>query len=123
VLVVDDDGPIRNLLAFAIELELGVTVGTARDGRDALARMREQRPSVVLMDLMMPGLDGLEVTRRLRSDPETADAYVIAMTASGASPAEARAAGADAYLAKPFELEAVLAQVGDALARRRELAC
>jgi two-component system response regulator MtrA len=122
VLVVDDDAPIRNLLAFAIEHELGVTVGTARDGYDALARVREQRPSVVLMDLMMPGLDGFEATRRLRSDPETADAYVIAMTASGASPAEARAAGADAYLAKPFELEAVLTQVGAALARRRELA-
>jgi CheY-like chemotaxis protein len=116
VLIADDDAILRGLLARAIGDELAVDVRVARDGREALARARERRPAVVLVDVMMPELDGLEVTRRLRADPTAAGVYVVVMTASGLTAEAVRGAGADAFLPKPFDLADALAAVAGALA-------
>jgi CheY-like chemotaxis protein len=115
VLIADDDAIIRGLLARAIGDELAVEVRVARDGREALAGAQERPPAVVLVDVMMPGLDGLTVTRQLRADPTTAGAHIILMTASGLTAASARDAGADAFLPKPFDLAEALTGVAAAL--------
>jgi CheY-like chemotaxis protein len=116
VLIADDDAIIRGLLVRAIGEELEVAVEAARDGVEALAHARAHPPTVALVDLMMPGVDGLEVTRRLRADPATAGAFVIVMTASGMPAEVAGAAGGDVFMAKPFDLAEVLAVVEAALA-------
>lgn len=120
MLVVDDEPSIRQLLESAL-VDAGVAVTTARDGIEAIERARADRPSVVLLDLMLPRLDGVEVARRLRADPLTASVYVVAMTASGRFGAAAMEAGADAFVAKPFDLDQVLEQVAAAMRRPRLL--
>jgi len=96
--LVDDEPSIRQRLESAL-VDAGVAVTTARDGIEAIDALAD-RPSVVLLDLMLPRLDGVEVARRLRVDPLTAGVYVVAMTASGPAGAAAIEAGADAFVAK-----------------------
>ena len=107
ILLVDDD--VRNIFSLTSALEQkGVTVEAARDGFEALARM-EQRPDMdlVLMDIMMPGMDGLEATRRLRADPRFAKLPIIAITAKAMRDDQEQClkAGASDYLAKPIDLD------------------
>jgi two-component system, cell cycle response regulator len=103
VLVVDDDPLILEVLKTVLDLE-EFDVVTAADGEAGLQRLRQQRPDVVVCDVMMPGIDGLEVCRRIKADPATADLPVVLLTARDR--AEDRAAGeeagCDAYLTKPF---------------------
>ncbi|MEN8376790.1 MAG: response regulator [Gemmatimonadota bacterium] len=106
VLVADDEASMRDLLGACLKLA-GVRVHTARDGRDALAVARALRPEAVLLDLMMPYLDGLEVCRLLRADPNTRSTTVVLCSASDERDVDWRGAGADAYLAKPFSLPRV----------------
>ena len=103
VLVVEDDHDIRALLAISLQLA-GFTVRAEPDGEAALAAVAARPPDLVLLDWMMPGLDGLELCRRLRAHPETAGLPLLVLTARARrSDADlALAAGADAYLAKPF---------------------
>lgn len=110
VLVVDDDEPTRTALAEVLEHE-GFGVRTATDGAEALAVMRTEQPALVLLDLLMPDVDGFEVLRAKRDDATIAAIPVIALTAG-------RTAGLaiDAVvMAKPFDLDALLAAVRAAL--------
>jgi two-component system, cell cycle response regulator len=103
VLLVDDDPLILEVLSTILDLE-EFDVVTASNGRKALAAVDASRPDVVVCDVMMPEVDGLEVCRRLKSDPATVDLPVILLTARD-RPEDRRAgeeAGCDAYLTKPF---------------------
>jgi len=118
LLVVDDDENVTNMLRRALSFE-GYAVATARDGNDALKKTLEFAPDLVVLDIMMPGIDGVEVARRLRAgDPQLA---ILMLTAKDA-PADQVVgldAGADDYLVKPFTLEVLTARVR-ALLRRKE---
>jgi CheY-like chemotaxis protein len=103
VLVVDDDPLILEVLRTVLDLE-EFRVTTAEDGEAGLRALAEDRPDVVVCDVMMPGLDGLEVCRRIKADPATADLPVVLLTARDRAE-DRRAgdeAGCDAYLTKPF---------------------
>jgi two-component system response regulator MprA len=117
VLVVDDDAKIAAALRRALTYE-GYLVEVAGDGQSGLRRARERLPDLVLLDVMMPGLDGVEVCRRLRQD---GDVPVLMLTAKDATADRVRGldGGADDYLVKPFAYEELMARVR-ALLRRRE---
>src|SRR3954468_14063793 len=104
VLVVDDDDVIRQLITVNLELE-GFDVVTAVDGQDALDKVKEARPHVVTLDVMMPRVDGWEAAARLRSDPETQHIKVILLSARAqeADIQRGERIGVDAYLTKPFD--------------------
>src|SRR5262245_538254 len=101
----------------AVGEELGAPVGLARDGFEAINRARVQRPAVVVLDLTVPGLDGLEVARRLRADPATADAWIIAIGTADDTPA-IQSAGCDTLIGSPLEREPLLLAVAYALKQR-----
>ncbi|MBU8896125.1 response regulator [Corallococcus sp. M34] len=111
VLAVDDDPDI--LLAFKDVLELeGYGVALARSGDEALALMsRGLRPAVILLDLLMPRMNGWEFRARQLSDAELADIPVVVVTGQGVSAREAASFGVDGYLKKPLELEQLLDEV------------
>lgn len=115
VLVVDDDPQLNGLLVELLKARGGhVEVESAFDGFEAGSKVHAFRPHVVLLDIMMPGLDGFEVCRRLKSDVTTLHIRVVAMTGHY-SPATAQrilAAGADHFLSKPFGNDEVLAACG-----------
>jgi CheY-like chemotaxis protein len=114
ILVVDDNDALRENLTEALELE-GYEVAAAADGAKALARLGEDPPfGVVLLDLMMPGMDGRELLQRIRQDPRLGAVRVVLTTGHTGSRARA-GINADAYLTKPFgvrELLAALRRVG-----------
>jgi len=103
--VVDDDEDILKMIRWFLERE-GFLVETATNGRDALARARERRPAVVVLDLLLPDLDGQQVATRLR-DLYGAGLPILIMSASGRERKTAQEIGAVGYLGKPFELEAL----------------
>jgi CheY-like chemotaxis protein len=113
VLVVDDDPVARALLAEVLAVEVGARVVVATDGDDALARIRDERPALVLLDLWMPGMDGPTFCRRVKGDPALARIPVVLVTALPVDEARAAAlaAGCDDCLAKPFDLDDLLALV------------
>ncbi len=109
VVLVDDEPSIRETIAFILDAE-GVEVATAPDGIEGLSQIRNLRPKVVLLDVMMPRMDGYQVCRTIRQDPDLLGTYVIILTAKGQKSDETKAieAGADLYLSKPFDEEVVL---------------
>lgn len=112
VLVADDDEDILALVGLALA-RAGIAFVTAHDGAAALALAQERLPALALLDVSMPQLDGLEVTRRLRAAAATRDMPIILLTARAQS-ADVESgfeAGATAYLSKPFTLGALLARV------------
>lgn len=113
ILVVDDEAAIRDLLVAVLEDEGYVAFG-AGTGVDALALVPTERPDLVLLDMMMPKMDGRETLRRLRQLPESQVTPVIIMSA--AITAERAGDGGAAFLAKPFDLGALLDAVERALA-------
>jgi len=102
VLIVDDSEAFRRLNAEILKMD-GHQVLMARDGRETLDLVRSERPDVILLDIMMPGLDGFDVCRELKGDPATRDTMVVMVTALSES-ARYRAiqAGADGYVTKPI---------------------
>lgn len=104
ILIVDDDPLIRKLILTTLEDVAGFRLREAGDGVQAIEAALEERPEIVLLDYDMPRLNGVETCRRLRSDPVTADATIVMLTAMSDAPAEDRAvdAGADLFLTKPF---------------------
>jgi len=119
VLVADDDEDILQLVSFRLE-RAGYTVLTAGDGQQALAIAREHHPDLAVLDVMMPGLNGYEVTRQLRADAATAQIPVILLTArvQEADVSRGFEAGADDYLRKPFSPQELRSRVQAILARR-----
>jgi CheY-like chemotaxis protein len=106
ILIVDDN--VQNLKLARVILENeGYDVWTAADAEAALALLRTSRPRVILMDLQLPGMDGLQLTRQLKADPSTRSIRVIALTAYAMKGDEAKAfaAGCDGYLSKPIDTE------------------
>jgi two-component system alkaline phosphatase synthesis response regulator PhoP len=115
ILVVDDEQPVRNTVRAYLEKE-GYTVRTAADGPSALRAAHAFRPDVVILDIMLPGIDGLEVLRRIRQD---SNAWVIMLTARTEEMDKVLGLkmGADDYLTKPFSPRELVARV-DAMLRR-----
>jgi diguanylate cyclase (GGDEF)-like protein len=121
LLVVDDDPFIARLLEIELRAA-GYDVRVAADGALALDAARERCPDLVLADVMMPNMDGFELTRRLRQDPRTATVSVIMLTARGlsADKLEGFAIGADDYIVKPFDTPELLARIRGVLRRSRD---
>jgi CheY-like chemotaxis protein len=105
VLIVDDDASIRDALAMCLECE-GFEVAQARDGREGVDRVREERPDLILLDLLMPVMNGRQFLDRLRADDATRDIPVVLMT--GASSYGSPFPRADAVLPKPFEIDELI---------------
>jgi CheY-like chemotaxis protein len=103
VLIAEDDPDILELIVACLH-SIDCRIAQASDGRTALELIAKDAPSLAVLDIRMPQVDGLEVTRRLKSDPATRSIAVLVLTASvdGHQPARVAAAGADRYLAKPF---------------------
>ncbi len=119
ILVVDDEPTVRENLRIGLEFE-GYSVALAEDGVDALAQVGASAPDLVIMDVMMPRMDGLTACRRLRArDPATPILMLTARTATGDLVAGLDT-GADDYLTKPFDFDALLARIR-ALLRRHAL--
>jgi len=117
ILVVDDDPEIVSFVRRGLAYE-GYKVDTAADGSEALAKAREKEPDLVILDIMMPGIDGLEVSKRLR---QGSDVPILMLTAKGtvADKVTGLESGADDYLVKPFAFDELLARVR-ALLRRHQ---
>ncbi len=120
ILVVDDEPDIRAVLCARLQAA-GYAVEVARNGLEALARVRSQRPDLVILDLMLPGADGFSVCAMLKRDQRFADIPVIILSARNkpADQQNAAALGADAYLTKPFRPEELLGYVASLLNRNR----
>jgi two-component system phosphate regulon response regulator PhoB len=118
VLVVEDEIPLLTLLRYNLEKQ-GFRVEEASDGQEALLRVAEAKPDLVLLDWMLPSLSGLEVCRQLRRRPATRDLPIIMVTARTEDQDAVRALdiGADDYITKPFVMDSLLARIR-ALLRR-----
>lgn len=121
VLVVDDEATVRRLIQLNLE-RAGFRVTTAQDGVEALERVAEDRPDLILSDITMPRLDGIEMVRRLKGNPETQAIPVVMLTAKAqdADHFEAERSGADRYLHKPFHPLGLLETIKEALTARPE---
>ena len=122
VLVVDDDADIARFVELNLRLE-GFEVGIAKDSVEALAAIHEAMPDLVLLDVMMPGVDGVELTRQLRADPITSNLPIILLTAKqrSADRVAGLTAGADDYIVKPFDTPEMVARVRSNLRRNAEM--
>jgi two-component system response regulator MprA len=117
ILVVDDDPEIADLVKRALAYE-GYTVDTASDSGEALSKALDRQPDLVVLDIMMPGIDGIEVSKRLR---EASDLPILMLTAKGtvADRVAGLDAGADDYLVKPFSVDELTARVRALLRRAK----
>jgi CheY-like chemotaxis protein len=113
VLIVEDDDDIRRSLGELLEDD-GYQVITACDGREGLERLELGRPCLIVLDILMPRMNGLEFLAAVKADPERADIPIVAMTAGdGATEAGLTRAGAARLLTKPLKLDRLLAVVGE----------
>jgi phosphate regulon transcriptional regulator PhoB len=120
VLIVEDEPDIRELVVHHLKRE-GYQVSAAASGEEALRQVQAAPPDLVLLDLMMPAMDGLEVCRRLRQDPATATLPIVMLTAKGDEVDRVLGLeiGADDYVVKPFSPKELLARVRAVLRRSR----
>ncbi len=112
ILIVDDEPNIVLSLEFLMKRE-GFQTAVAADGEAALEAVARSKPDLVVLDVMLPRLDGFEVCRRIRADPDSRSVKVLMLTAKGRETEVARglALGADAYVTKPFSTRDVVAQI------------
>jgi two-component system response regulator MprA len=120
VLVVDDDAAIRSTLARSLGAE-GYAVDVAANGREAFRVARDQTPDLVLLDLMLPGITGLDICRRLRAAEQHLPIVLLTARDAVADRVKGLEAGADDYIVKPFAFEEVLARVRVCLRRSEAL--
>ena len=122
ILIVDDNATNLKLVAYLMRAN-GYTVDTALDAESAIVAIRNNHPDVILMDIQLPGIDGLELTRRLKADPATRDIVIVAVTAYAmkGDQAKALAAGCDDYITKPIDTRALPETIARHLARREEV--
>ena len=117
ILFVEDEPD--QIMMFKMRLEANdFEVITARDGEEGLKKLYDERPDLVLLDIIMPRMDGYEVCRRIKGNPETKDIPILIISASGVEDAEAKclAAGAYDYIRKPCESNELVAKIKKALA-------
>ena len=116
VMVVDDDENIRTILRYRLERE-HYAVQVARDGRDALKQVHDYPPDLIVLDLMMPDMDGIQFLAQLRSNPQSARIPVIVLTALGPAPygEQTDELGAAAVVTKPFSPRQLVEQVAHVL--------
>jgi two-component system, OmpR family, phosphate regulon response regulator PhoB len=119
ILLVEDEEPLLLLLRYNLEAE-GYAVDVAAHGDEAELKIEEGQPDLIVLDWMIPGVSGIELCRRLRARPETAQLPIIMLTARGDESERVRglATGADDYVVKPFSVRELLARI-QALLRRR----
>jgi len=120
ILVIEDNPANMKLAVFMLE-SAGYSVRSATDAEAGLTLARKERPDLILMDIQLPGMDGLSATVQLKQDPQTRAIPVIALTALAMNGDEARirAAGCDAYVAKPMRYQQVLETIASQLAAAR----
>jgi len=121
ILVVEDDEDIRELLRYNLNKE-GYQVSEAKSGEDALSAIESQIPDLIILDLMLPGIHGLEICKRLRSDQRTQDIPIVILTAKGeeADIVIGLELGADDYITKPFSPRIVIARMRAVLRRKTQ---
>jgi CheY-like chemotaxis protein len=118
ILVVDDNPQNSKLVAFLL-VNHGYNVRIAGNADEALTAIADTRPNLILMDLQLPGMDGLTLTRKLKSDPATRPIFIVALTAYAMKGDEAHAyeAGCDAYITKPIDTRTLPTAIADYLTR------
>ncbi len=123
ILVIEDEEDILALIHFNL-VKAGFRVECATTGEDGLKKARDINPGLILLDLMLPGMDGLDVCRKLRLAPETKDCLIIMLTAKGEEHDVVKGLelGADDYLPKPFSTQVLLARVHAVLRRKTKTA-
>jgi len=119
ILIVDDNPTNLKLLEYLLSSR-GYEVRSAADAQQALTLVESFHPRLMLVDLQLPGMDGRELTRRLKSDPRTHDVIIVAVTAYAMKGDEekARAAGCDAYVTKPIDTRGLALKVAELLAAK-----
>ena len=122
ILIIDDEFPMRYLIEHQLKRE-GFKVTLAKDGPDGLTAVSRYKPDLVVLDVMMPGMDGFEVCQQIKNTPETSQIPVIFLTASEAKEYKTRAfaVGADDYLTKPFLADELLAHISAVLKRTERI--
>lgn len=112
ILVVDDN-PLNIKMVRMLLVREGYDVSTAMSADEALSTLQRVRPQLILMDIQMPGMDGLELTKRLKSDPDTSSIIVVALTAHAMKGEKEKIldGGCDDYVSKPFDIHALLAVI------------
>jgi len=116
ILVVDDEMHILRIVKYKLE-SAGYNVMTAVNGVDALAIAREEKPALIFLDIMMPGLNGYEVCSQLKNDPDTKNIIIIMLTAKGQESDKIKGleVGVDEYITKPFSPQDLLDRTKDLL--------
>jgi two-component system cell cycle response regulator DivK len=120
ILIVDDNPANLKLTSILLRTH-GYDARTAPDAEQAIKGLETFRPALILMDIQLPGMDGLELTRRLKAAPQTRDIVIIALTAYAMKGDEerARAAGCDGYIAKPIDIHSLPGVISQHLAEAR----
>ncbi len=116
ILIADDNENIRDALTYLLEDE-GYALSMAKDGSDTLKKVREFHPDILFLDIMMPEMNGYEVCRIIKNDPELKNIYVIMLTAKGqvAEQERGKEVGADEYIVKPFSPMEILSKIKNIL--------
>ena len=118
ILIADDNENIREALTYLLEDE-GYTLSLAKDGAEALRKVKEFRPDIVFLDIMMPEINGYDVCRTIKTDPSLKNTYIIMLTAKGQVTEQERGkeVGADEYIVKPFSPMEILTKIKNILAK------
>ena len=114
ILIADDNENIREALTYLLEDE-GYTLSVAKDGAEALRKVREVTPDILFLDIMMPEINGYDVCRTIKNDPDLKKTYVIMLTAKGQADEQERCKeiGADEYVVKPFSPMEIFAKINN----------